>query len=70
MRQSLWAGAILLVVFVVSGGLWLLLSQLGDITGAAGAKGIAVTTGVLLTVDVLTLVVATAIAVLNDHDSK
>ena len=58
---SLWAGGLLLVVLVVSAGLWGILTIVGDNTAAQVAKGIAVVTSVCWLLNLIALVVLTAL---------
>jgi hypothetical protein len=62
LRGSLWAGALLIVVLLVSGVLWLALAAAGDQTGSQGAKGVALVAIVCLVLDFATVIVLLALA--------
>lgn len=62
-RWLLTAGAVLLLVFVVSGSLALILSAGGDDVGVSGVLGIVYVTGVGLFLDAVALLIVTSSAV-------
>lgn len=63
--RSLWAGAVLLVLFLVTLFLWLMLSSLGDTGGAEAAKAMTLAMAICLGFDVVGIVVLLALAELE-----
>ena len=58
---SLWFGAALLAVLVVSSVLWTVLNAVGDHIGAAGARGVTLVTLVCSVLNFVVLVVLLAV---------
>jgi hypothetical protein len=65
LRGSLWAGALLLVILLVAGLLWLALAVLGDQPGSQGAKGVTLVATFCLVLDLIGMVVLLAVAELS-----
>lgn len=65
---SLWTGGLLLVVLITAGALWVILSSVGDETGAAGVLGVALVALVCFVLDMLGLVVLLALAQLESAE--
>lgn len=63
--RSLWAGAILTVLMIVAGALWGILHAVRDGAGAGGAKGVFLVIAVCWILNLVTLVVLTAICQLQ-----
>lgn len=68
--RSLWAGAVLTVLLVISGGLWGILHAVRDGAGAAGAKGVFLVVGACWFLDFVTLVVLTAVCQLRQTETE
>lgn len=66
--RSLGTGAILLVVLIVSGSLWGVLSALGDDAGAEVMQGVALVALVCWILNFVTLVVLLAVALLSSNE--
>ncbi|QDT38148.1 hypothetical protein Pan189_25380 [Stratiformator vulcanicus] len=64
-RFTLCGAAILLAVTIVAAIVWAILSRVGDPAGTGGALAVTATAGVLLGIDLLVLLAATALAVLQ-----
>ncbi len=67
--RSLWAGCLITCIVLVAGCVWALLAAADDITGAAGAKGVFLVAAVLWCLNVLMLIVLTAMNQLIDPES-
>jgi hypothetical protein len=70
LRGCLWAGGLLIVVFLIAGTLWLALSRAGDQAGSQGAKGVALVAIVCLVLDLAALVVLLALAEITRPDGR
>lgn len=68
MARSLWSGAVLSALALVSGLLWGLLGALRDVGGSQGAKGVFLTVAVLWIVNFIALVVLTALCQLTGQE--
>jgi hypothetical protein len=68
LRGALWCAAILLVVIVVAGVLWLAMAALGDQAGSQATKGVLLVAVVCLVLDLITLVVILAFAEITRPD--
>lgn len=66
--RSLWAGAFLLVAVAVASAIWGLLAALGDSAGARVAKGITLGLAVCWAVDLIVVIVLSALAQLGSPD--
>lgn len=66
--RSLGTGAILLVVLIVSGSLWGVLSALGDDSGAEVMQGVSLVALVCWILNFVTLVVLLAVALLSSNE--
>lgn len=62
LRGALWTAALLVVVLLVAGILWVMLATAGDQSGSQAAKGIALVASVCLLLDFATLTVFLALA--------
>jgi hypothetical protein len=62
LRGALWTAALLFVVLLSAGALWLVLARAGDAAGSQGAKGVALVSVLCLLLDFAALVVLLAIA--------
>ena len=69
---TLWAGAVLLIVAIVSAGLWLLFRGLGGTALASGMLSVAVVSAVCWVLNFVVLVVCLALAQLSttNHDDE
>lgn len=65
--KSLWAAGLLLIVLVAAGGVWGLLAVVGDESGAAGAKAIALVTLACSILNFIVLVVLLALTQLTSN---
>ncbi len=63
--KSLWSGAILTVLMIVAGALWGILHAVRDGAGAAGTKGVFLVIAVCWILNLVTLIVLTAICQLR-----
>ncbi|VAX40635.1 hypothetical protein MNBD_PLANCTO02-1406 [hydrothermal vent metagenome] len=68
--HSLWAGGALLVVLLLAFSLWLTLQVMGDMNGAAGAKGVVCLTVGLSVLNFIGLVVMTSIATIQSDSNN
>lgn len=68
--RSLWSGAILTALTIVAGALWGILNAVRDGAGAAGAKGVFLVFGTCWILNLVTLVVLTAICQLQRLDQE
>ena len=66
--RCLWTGVLLTVPLLVSFFLWWGLGARGDVTGAAGAKGVAFVIAVCWVLNFVALVVLLAVAQLSAAD--
>ena len=66
--RTLWSGAILTVLLILSGALWAVLNALGDRAGGQGAKGVFLVAAVCWLLNFVTLVVLLALAQLDSRE--
>ena len=67
---TLWGGAVLLLLLVISLALWCVLAAVGDLAGATVARVLAMLVGVCWGLDLLTLVVLVAFGQIATEEGR